>query len=289
MTEMRLSNIRNLEELLRFSKEKDKDEDIDEEGSLKLKIKVPFKESEKEQVFEAVKELSENLSKDKKGFTNIMNLDDLLLKYGQDLEIKEGVEVDTPCIYLVRHAKTALNDDNDKNHDKIRGWIDVPLSDEGRQQSKEMAQQFNGVTLSKVYCSDLSRAYDTAKDISEVTGAPIETTVGLRPWNLGVLQGKESKKAAEYLENYITVDKDKVVPEGESFNSFMARCLDTFNQIVEEFKKNRENVALVTHYRDVKLLQSWQAAGSKGYEIDEKEFLDDHVITGSIFSLIISE
>ena len=223
-------------------------------------------------------------------FIGINSLESLIKTAGGlDLSMKRDAVKGRPSILVVRHAKTALNNDTDKTHDKIRGWIDVPLDAEGRKQAAEVAQQFKGIDVAEIWTSDLSRAVDTAQEIAKVTGAPLHKTVGLRPWNLGILQGKESAKAAKYLEDFVTDDASKPVPEGESFNSFKARMIDTVNQIVEKFKRVHKSIVIVTHYRDVKLLEAWVADGSGGYEIEESVFLTDDTPTGSIFSIIPGE
>ncbi len=67
-------------------------------------------------------------------------------------------------IYLARHGQNL-----DNVNGLLNGWRDEPLSDLGRDQAQELADSISKSKLKfiKVYSSPLSRAYDTAKTISD--------------------------------------------------------------------------------------------------------------------------
>ncbi|MCH3968484.1 MAG: histidine phosphatase family protein [Atopobiaceae bacterium] len=63
-------------------------------------------------------------------------------------------------IYLMRHGKTILN-----KYQKMQGWCDAPLTEDGEAVAREAAQRLSGVRFDKVYASDLGRTIRTAEII----------------------------------------------------------------------------------------------------------------------------
>ncbi len=70
-------------------------------------------------------------------------------------------------IYLARHGQNA---DNVKGI--LNGHRDEPLTEKGLAQAYEIAHKTKsaGISFNAVYSSPLSRAFDTAKIMSEITG-----------------------------------------------------------------------------------------------------------------------
>lgn len=64
-------------------------------------------------------------------------------------------------VYLVRHARTALNADG-----RLRGHLDPPLDDVGRSEARELAVVLASLHPVRVVTSPLRRAVDTAKAIA---------------------------------------------------------------------------------------------------------------------------
>ena len=201
------------------------------------------------------------------------------LKSGPDEQMNLSGE---KGLYLVRHAKTALNS-QDPAKDKIRGWKNVPLSKDGVLEAKALAQQVKGQKIDKLYSSDLERAYDTAAQIKEATGAKeINKKFDLRPWNVGSMAGKLSKDVKPEMNKMVSGSPKTKVEGGESFNNFKARTLNTARKLMEEASKKK--VVAVTHDENIKLIKAWIKGGMKDdNSIDEKDFMNDSCIaTGSI-------
>lgn len=174
-------------------------------------------------------------------------------------------------LYLIRHGKTALN--GSASTDRIRGWADVPLDASGRAQKKMLAQMFESKGLDDIYSSDLARASDTADAIASRAGLTNCSELAFRPWNLGEFQGQESADVAPAISGYVLDRPDEQVPGGESFTDFKTRFLPAFEKLLEEAKTGK-TVALVTHYRCVKLAEAWLANGQKDQlAIVPQEFL----------------
>ena len=73
--------------------------------------------------------------------------------------------------YFVRHGETVWNVEN-----KICGATDSPLTEKGHQQAIETGKKIlaEGIHADLILYSPLSRAKDTARHISEVTGIPMQ-------------------------------------------------------------------------------------------------------------------
>lgn len=205
----------------------------------------------------------------------------------KNLETKPNEPQNEGAVYLVRHGKTKYNSDEKSTPDsKIRGWKNVPLDKDGKQEARELGQIFKGHAPDKLYSSDLSRAYDTAAQISRATNVPVTNKFNLRPWNLGEHQGQPSSKVNPEIMKSAKETPHIKVKGGESFNNFKTRALNQARQLIDEAKKGKKVVA-VTHSRVAKLIQAWIANGCPDdNSIDHNEFEKDTVKTGSIHKIV---
>ena len=114
---------------------------------------------------------------------------------------------------FVRHGATEWN-----ALSKLQGRVDIPLSNEGKAQAAACASSINKVISGRleikgVYCSPLSRAYDTAFAVTEALGCGKPTVVdGLIEREYGSLTGltyaerkKKYKDPEDYPEDMETV------------------------------------------------------------------------------------
>ncbi len=69
-------------------------------------------------------------------------------------------------ILLIRHASTRLNND-DASIDRLRGHSNIPLSAQGIEQAKALAEEVASSPPDVILCSDLDRCVITAKIIAE--------------------------------------------------------------------------------------------------------------------------
>lgn len=84
--------------------------------------------------------------------------------------------------YFVRHGQTVWNVEN-----KICGTTDSPLTEYGREQARETGRRIiaEGIKADEILYSPLSRAADTARLISEMTGIPCRVEPRLIEQNFG--------------------------------------------------------------------------------------------------------
>lgn len=167
-------------------------------------------------------------------------------------------------VFIVRHGQTKLNAGK-----KIRGWIDVPLDGDGKQAAHDLGDQLRG-KIHHIWSSDLQRASNTARIISQITGAPLIGIMHcLRPWNMGKLQGVESAKAIPILMDLVH-NPDQPTPNGESFNNFKQRFLHCVLHL--DSQSEGQPYAIVTHHRGERLIDAWHKGGrNPDFSIDPKE------------------
>ena len=105
-------------------------------------------------------------------------------------------------IYFARHGQTVWNVEN-----KICGATDSPLTEKGREQARELAEEIReqGMVLERILYSPLSRARDTALIVSEVTGIPAREEPRLMEQNFGKWEGtaRNGREFALDKENFI--------------------------------------------------------------------------------------
>lgn len=173
-------------------------------------------------------------------------------------------------IQIIRHGATKLNND-DASVDRVRGWKDIPLSPDGKSEAERLGTKLKSTPPDVLVSSDLKRAHDTAKIISDKTGVPISAvTKDFRPWNAGDFAGKPSSEAVPILAEYATKTPDKEIPGGESFNTFRLRFLQGLANTLD---RHDGKIAIVTHHRGERLLHAWRKAGfPKNGDIDMGEF-----------------
>lgn len=188
-------------------------------------------------------------------------------------------------VYIIRHGSTDLNKESGNSPDRIRGWVDVPLNDKGREDAEKAAKKLKGQLPSKIYSSDLIRAEETADIINKHFHAPIITSMTLRPWNLGVFQGKETSKVIDELNDHVK-NENEPVKDGESFKEFRLRYLGELKKIIDEAKTERKTIFVVSHFRNLKTAMAWCKAGCPDdLHIDLDGFFEDSFKPGNVFEI----
>lgn len=194
----------------------------------------------------------------------------------------EGREPDR-TIYIVRHGKTKLNNQSDLSVDRERGWSNVPLTAEGRQEAQRAALKLKTKGIEAIVSSDLERAKQTAQIIGKVLGIKPEFSSKLRPWNLGDLTGKVMTEATPQIAAYAK-KPDEVVPGGESFNTFCERAFQGFAECVGAHPD--ETLLVVCHHRVERLIEGWNELGQPAdHAIDLDVFMSDGEPPGGIEEL----
>ncbi len=188
---------------------------------------------------------------------------------------------------IVRHGATKLNGESGVSVDRERGWSDVPLMAEGREEAREAAAKLKGKGIGAIVSSDLVRAKQTAQIIGGALEIKPEFSYELRPWNLGDLTGKAMDEASPQIRAYAE-KPDEEVPGGESFKTFVRRAFDGLHDAVEQH--HGEKVLIVAHHRIERLIAGWDKADQPAdHAIDIPTFMQDGGAPGGIIELKTSE
>jgi len=134
--------------------------------------------------------------------------------------------------------------------------------------------------IASVFSSDLRRAAETAGILAKRLDAPLTTLYGLRPWKLGsTIEGRVSEEVHPLIMHFFE-HAGECPPGGEPFLEFKQRVFGTIAAIGKQ--SGYGQVAIVTHYRCLKLLEARKTRD----QVDARNFVKDGSPTGSIKTFI---
>ncbi|MEN3186343.1 MAG: alpha-ribazole phosphatase [Atribacterota bacterium] len=144
-------------------------------------------------------------------------------------------------IYLLRHGDT---DATERGY--YAGWMDIPLSPEGRRRILRVREMLPQDGFRKVLVSPLKRTLETAQIVAY--GAPLEIHEALKERSFGVWEGKGwTEIETGFPEEMRAWRRDPLhftPPGGESFEAVLLRVATFW----ETFQKEPEGrYLLVTH------------------------------------------
>jgi probable phosphoglycerate mutase len=147
-------------------------------------------------------------------------------------------------VLLVRHGQSKGNAER-----RFGGHTATPLSARGRNQAVATAHTLKSESLTAIYSSDLARAMETAKPLSNMTGLVINGTTAFRERDVGVMEGLTFEDAAQqHPEQYAALlrrDFDYVMSGGESYRQLLDRARQKLDEIIEENRGGR--IAVFSH------------------------------------------
>lgn len=146
-------------------------------------------------------------------------------------------------IYLMRHGETAL-----KAGDAYQGWIDEPLSENGRKALTPPLNPFPVIPGGWVYVSPLKRARETASlALPYCRQVVIED---LKEMNFGDFEGRTADEMKEDPAYRAWVDSGCLVrcPNGETKAEFAARTCSAFEKLVDmALRRGDDALYIVAH------------------------------------------
>lgn len=147
-------------------------------------------------------------------------------------------------LYLVRHGQSAGNAAG-----RFGGHGPTPLSELGESQAEQTAKQLAKEGVSRIYASDLHRAVQTAKYLSELTDIPVIATKAFRERHVGVLEGLtfEESKESHPQDFYALVNRSvhHVITKGESYRQLLERATGELWDILRDHQGER--IAIYSH------------------------------------------
>lgn len=115
--------------------------------------------------------------------------------FGAEKAPTPGHHSDEPItIWFVRHGKTILN-----TLDRVQGWADSPLTEEGRRMAAYLGQGLKGVPFDGFYSSDAGRQRETIKILRQQLGikqSESRELQGLREVYYGSFEGDFNRNMA---------------------------------------------------------------------------------------------
>lgn len=153
-----------------------------------------------------------------------------------------------PTLALVRHGQSLWNQQN-----RFTGWVDVPLTDVGRDEARRAGEHLKGMSFDVAYTSVLRRAQDTLTLIMEVAGfdIPVIQDQALNERHYGDLQGLNKKRTAEkYGDEQVHIWRRSFrtpPPGGEALKDTCDRTLPFFDRAILGDIKDGRNVLVVAH------------------------------------------
>ncbi len=155
---------------------------------------------------------------------------------------------------IVRHGYSIGNKEK-----RFSGQMDVPLDNIGYSQANSTAKYIlDNFKVDSVYASDLSRAYETVKPISDKLNLPLHKCKELREVDVGLWQGKliedVKREFPESFEFYRENPGISKFDGGESYVDVMIRGKNAFEKIAND--NDGKTVVVGTHGGVIRTLRA---------------------------------
>jgi broad specificity phosphatase PhoE len=156
-------------------------------------------------------------------------------------------------VFMVRHGATVLGAE-----DRFAGATDVALSDEGREQTRRLAQRLSSEKIGAIFASPLTRTIETAQILAKPHKVEVQTRDGLREISHGRWEQLTRREVEErFPEEAAEWEKDPYTfapVGGESGLAVTARALPVLIELVR--KHPAQNILVVSHKATIRLLLS---------------------------------
>ncbi len=152
-------------------------------------------------------------------------------------------------LVLLRHGESQWNLEN-----RFTGWIDVPLTEKGREEARRAGEKIQRIRFDKAYTSVLQRATETLDIVLRVIGQqgiPVVYDQALNERHYGNLQGlNKAETAQKYGAEQVHLWRrsyDVAPPGGESLKDTAARTLPYFEAHIEPDLRAGNNILVSAH------------------------------------------
>jgi probable phosphoglycerate mutase len=150
----------------------------------------------------------------------------------------------TTYVLLIRHGQSKGNAER-----RFGGHTATPLSARGRKQAEATALALKAESLTAIYSSDLERAIETARPLSNLTRLPVHETDAFRERSVGVMEGLTFEDAAQqHPDQYAALlrrDFDHVLAGGESYRQLLDRGQQKLEEIIRKHRGGK--IAVFSH------------------------------------------
>jgi 2,3-bisphosphoglycerate-dependent phosphoglycerate mutase len=179
-------------------------------------------------------------------------------------------------LVLLRHGESQWNKEN-----RFTGWVDVPLTDKGREEARRAGEHLRGFRFDRAFTSKLQRARETLDIVLAENGAPappIESDEALNERHYGDLQGLNKAETAEkFGAEQVHVWRrsfDVPPPGGESLKDTAARTLPYFDREIAPLLRSGKSVLVAAHGNSLRSIVMRLDA------LDERQIMELNIPTG---------
>lgn len=159
-------------------------------------------------------------------------------------------------LVLLRHGQSVWNLEN-----KFTGWVDVELSDKGKEEAKKAGDKLKGLHFDYAYSSALKRAQETlqiALNEAGIKNVPTKFDKALNERMYGDLQGlNKAETAKKFGDEQVHIWRrsyDVAPPNGESLKDTAERVIPYFeSEIVPKIKAGK-NIIIAAHGNSLRAL-----------------------------------
>jgi len=152
-------------------------------------------------------------------------------------------------LYFARHGESEAN----VGRVFWNGREGYGLTEKGRGQAEQLADNLRGTGFVAIYASPVLRAVQTAQILSERLGVPYEVTDGLREYDVGILEGQAYNEDNQRLYWEVTMawmergEWDARIEGGESYNDIKDRFMPFVRGLEDAYRQTDANVLLIGH------------------------------------------
>jgi 2,3-bisphosphoglycerate-dependent phosphoglycerate mutase len=151
-------------------------------------------------------------------------------------------------LVLIRHGQSLWNLEN-----RFTGWVDVPLTEKGREEARRAAAQVKDLQFAVAYTSMLTRAQETLEILLREINQrpPVIRDAALNERHYGDLQGlNKADTAKRYGDEQVKLWRrsyDVAPPNGEPLELTAKRTLPFYDRAIGGDLRQGKNVLVVAH------------------------------------------
>lgn len=149
--------------------------------------------------------------------------------------------------YVTRHGETTWNREN-----KVCGVTDLELNETGRKQARKTAELLREKEISRILCSPMRRAQETAGIINAGRGLPLLIDVRLREQDYGIFEGAPRDDSGFLSHKRMFATR---YPGGESHMLTAGRVYSLLEEARERYAG--ESLLLVCHGGVCRIIESY--------------------------------
>lgn len=156
-------------------------------------------------------------------------------------------------LVLLRHGQSVWNQQN-----IFTGWVDVELSEQGRQEAEHAKILLKDYQFDEVFCSSLKRAQETARIVLGDHKAKVFCDAALNERRYGELEGKNKDEVrAQFGAEQVKIWRRSFLarpPGGESLADTCARVVPFYEREIKPLLKKGHTVLVAAHGNSLRAL-----------------------------------